>query len=55
MSTNHQFTQDFTALSGYLKGFAMKLTRDKNVAEDLFQETALSAFKHQNKFQKTRT
>ena len=52
MSTNHQFTQDFTALSSYLRGFAMKLTRDKNVAEDLFQETALSAFKHQNKFKK---
>ncbi|MEM6967085.1 MAG: sigma-70 family RNA polymerase sigma factor, partial [Bacteroidota bacterium] len=39
-------------LSSYLRGFAMKLTRDKTLAEDLFQETALSAFRHQSKFRK---
>ena len=50
MVTNN-FLQDFNAHSSYLKGFAMKLTRDKSTADDLFQETALRAFKNQNKFQ----
>lgn len=52
MSSNYQFLQSFNAHTSYLRGFAMKLARDKNVADDLFQETALSAFRHQNKFQK---
>lgn len=50
MTTNN-FLQNFNSCSSYLKGFAMKLTRDKFAADDLFQETALSAFKNQDKFQ----
>ena len=45
-----QFVQEFETHSNYLKGFAMKLTRDKNRADDLFQDTALSAFRYQNKY-----
>lgn len=52
MVADYQFTQNFNALSSYLRGFAMKLTKDKNVADDLFQETALSAFRHQSKFKR---
>lgn len=49
MSTN-QFVQNFDSLSSYLRSFAMKLTRDRHVADDLFQETALNAFRHRSKF-----
>ena len=49
MSTN-EFIHNFDSLSSYLRGFAMKLTSDKSLAEDLFQETALSAFRHRDKF-----
>lgn len=49
MSTN-EFIHKFDSLSSYLRGFAMKLTSDKSLAEDLFQETALSAFRHRDKF-----
>ena len=47
---NLQFVQEFETHSSYLKNFAMKLTRDKSTADDLFQETALSAFRHQQKY-----
>ncbi len=49
MSAINQFNKDFNALSSYLRGFALKLTRDRNYAEDLFQETALNAYQHQKK------
>lgn len=49
---NSTFTQDFVALSSYLKGFAFTLTKDYNSAQDLFQETALKAFRHKDSFQK---
>lgn len=49
--TANNFLQNFNIHSTYLKAFAMKLTRDKNTADDLFQETALSAFRYQNKFE----
>lgn len=49
MSTNN-FLLEFNALSGYLRSFALKLTNDAHAAEDLFQDTALRAFKHQDKF-----
>lgn len=49
--TANNFLQNFNTHSNYLKAFAMKLTRDKNSADDLFQETALSAFRHQSKFE----
>lgn len=45
-----KFVQNFEALSQYLKAFAYKLTRDKSSADDLFQETALNAFRHRRKF-----
>ena len=47
---NVQFAQEFEHHRNYLNGFAMKLTRDRNAANDLFQETALKAFRYQNKF-----
>lgn len=46
------FTKDFNLLTNYLRGFAYKLTGDYHKAEDLFQETALSAFKNREKFSK---
>jgi RNA polymerase sigma-70 factor (ECF subfamily) len=46
----NRFTQDFNLLSSYLKGFAYKLTGDYHMAEDLYQETAFSAFKNRQKF-----
>jgi len=51
MSTT-QFVQDFDSLSNYLRGFAMNLAKDKTMADDLFQETALNAFRHKDKFRK---
>lgn len=47
---NLQFVQEFETHTNYLKRFALKLTRDKNTADDLFQETALSAFRYQKKY-----
>ena len=47
---NLQFVQEFESHSNYLRHFAMKLTRDKNTADDLFQETALKAFLNQKKY-----
>lgn len=46
----YNFAYKFELLAHYLKSFAMKLTRDKHLAEDLFQETALSAFRNKDKF-----
>ena len=45
-----QFSKEFNMHSNYLQGFAMKLTSDKSAADDLFQETAFKAFKHQDKY-----
>ncbi len=44
------FLQEFNTLSGYLRSFAMKLTKDRFAAEDLYQDTALKAIKNQSKF-----
>ena len=49
MTATH-FTHLFNSSSGYLKGFALKLTKDINFADDLFQETAFRAFKNRDKF-----
>lgn len=52
--TTTQFIYDFNKFSRYLKAFALKLTNDKHLAEDLYQDTAFRAFKYQDKFtQKT--
>lgn len=48
--SNLEFTYQFNTLSRYLRSFAFKLTRDIHLAEDLFQETALRAFKNKEKF-----
>ena len=47
----HGFSIDFNHYGPYLKAFALKLTNDHHQAEDLFQDTALLAFRHQEKFQ----
>ena len=49
MNTN-SFDIEFNQLSKYLRAFAYKLTRDLHLAEDLFQDTALLAFKNQKRF-----
>jgi RNA polymerase sigma factor (sigma-70 family) len=49
MKTN-KFTQDFTSHTNFLRAYALKLTRDRNLADDLYQETALKAFKNKNTF-----
>ena len=48
---NPQFVQEFNAVSGSLRGFAMNLVRDASLADDLFQETALRAFRYQSKYE----
>lgn len=45
------FASDFNSLSAFLKGFAFKLTNDHHKAEDLFQDTALLAYKNKDKYQ----
>ena len=47
---NLQFDQEFKIHSNYLQNFALKLTRDKSAADDLYQETAFRAFKNQDKY-----
>ncbi|MFT4667696.1 MAG: RNA polymerase sigma-70 factor (ECF subfamily) [Flavobacteriales bacterium] len=47
---NFQFVQEFNSNSSYLKHFALKLTRDKSAADDLFQETAFRAFRYREKY-----
>ncbi len=49
MNTNN-FTLEFTSLAHHLRAFAYTLTRDTSSAEDLFQETALRAFRHKEKY-----
>jgi len=44
------FQNKFNNLEDLLFAFAMKLTRDKENAKDLIQETACRAFKHRHKF-----
>lgn len=50
MKDVNKFSEGFNSLSHYLKGFAYKLTNDLHKAEDLFQDTALLAFRYQQKF-----
>lgn len=45
-----QFVREFQLHSNYLRHFALQLTKDHNQAEDLFQDTALKAFRYQDKF-----
>ena len=48
----NNFERNFQSHDRYLRAFALKLTRDTQAAEDLFQDTAFRAFKHQDKFSK---
>jgi len=50
--TPTEFQTEFDQLNDLLFAFAMKLTRDKENAKDLMQETACRAFKHRKKFTK---
>lgn len=44
------FQKKFDQLESLLFAFAMKLTRNKDRAKDLMQETAFRAFRHRTKF-----
>ena len=44
------FNREFASLSNYLQAFAIRLTNDKTLAEDLYQDTALLAFRHREKY-----
>ncbi len=48
--TSIEFTYSLNQLSGVLKPFAMKLTRDLDDANDLLQDTMVKAFTNQDKF-----
>ena len=50
MLTNVEFQQRYNEYHDLLFGFAMKLTRNLDNANDLMQETACRAFKHRGKF-----
>ena len=44
------FNQQFFSFTQYLRALAFKMTKDQSLAEDLFQDTALLAFKNKEKF-----
>jgi len=52
MDTTTKFNREFNQLSGYLHSLALYLTKDKNVANDLFQETAFRAFRSHGKYKR---
>jgi RNA polymerase sigma-70 factor (ECF subfamily) len=45
-----QFTREFNKVNNLLFAFALRLTRSKNDAKDLMQETAMRAYRHRDKF-----
>ena len=45
-----QFSKEFNALENILYSFALRLTKNREDAKDLIQETALRAYKHREKF-----
>lgn len=45
------FSTEFDALSTYLRSFAYKLTNDHHLSEDLYQDMAVLAYRHQHKFE----
>lgn len=47
-----EFTQAIESQKLLLKGYAIKLTRDKDSAQDLVQETLFRAYKYKNRFEK---
>ena len=50
VTQNCKISQDFFSLKKELQAFAMHLARDKHLAEDLFQDTAVRVFKNVDKF-----
>lgn len=50
MMNHKEFSTEFDKWTSYLKGFAYNLTRDKHLAEDLYQDTAVAVFRNQDKF-----
>lgn len=48
--TTTEFNAEYKLIEDLLFGFAMKLTKDKENAKDLMQETFCRAFKHKDKF-----
>lgn len=48
--TNQEFTHKTNQLENLLFSFALRLTRSRQDAEDLMQETKIKAFKYRNKF-----
>lgn len=45
-----EFSTEFNSLKNILFSFAMKLTKNREDAKDLMQETAMRAFRHRDKF-----
>jgi len=48
--TNKEFTAKTDELNNLLFSFALRLTRSRQDAEDLMQETAIKAYKYRNNF-----
>lgn len=48
--TNQEFLKEIDQLEGLLFSFALRLTRNRQDAQDLMQETSLRAFHHREKF-----
>lgn len=51
MTTNHSFNNQLIAIQDELLRFAIKLTADRDDANDLLQETALKALHNEDKYQ----
>jgi len=45
-----EFSSEFNSLENILFSFAMKLTKNREDAKDLMQETAMRAYRHRDKF-----
>lgn len=48
--TNQEFIQQTNVLNNLLFSYALRLTRSRQDAEDLVQETTMKAFRHREKF-----
>lgn len=48
--TNQEFTSQTQALNNLLFSFALRLTRSRQDAEDLMQETTIKAYKYRDRF-----
>lgn len=48
--TNQEFTTEIAKLENLLYAFALRLTRSRQDAQDLMQETTLRAYRHRERF-----